>query len=1732
MSCIVKFNNKEMNLDDFINHLSSLSKNITGSKLQSLYNTVYNEVIHKIPSNNILFVLNDRNELSKQITNESVVVYEISSKSSPLTLLDKMNAFGNPFSLSKYNKDGKGGERVKKMFLTWIETGNNFGDNLATEELRQAYLNKLKDTFRGSKILSTTGIESTTANVMNYLMLKFGKYKTNDDIETSSRAEAESPRNTVKKNIYENYFSSSEERDEFYKKTEKNYVLKALNGLRIDPRFITVNETTRELRVELGKNDSFNNTVLDRLEKIGVYELKLDPINDNMSVITGTPHKLNEVRKDEYHREQWEKEKIILEEVRKEYNEYLLNTDDRNLRDFDIERKRELEQYNLEEAESPRNSSKPKTDNYKEWLNYKEESLNRIEKQLKQLHIDRTNPKKDLKKTLDSIQKLTLIKNELKNEIEQFSNNSVLLFSNLNTELDSLFNELDDINNLNFDTFGDKIKFLYEFITGQTFDNEGNTELKGLRNYDEAEYNIVRNKVEDLVKKYNTKIDEIRDNIIKNDITFHNNVTKNTDITEADIRKMLEARDDINFLEKYFLGIGQQSGKETLLPQILKSILETKKVAKESESENLKEKLLAIVNKFDKNQDFSFIFETNEQGVRTGNIVDAYSPEFRKAWYKFKSIMSNKDKDYISKYAEQMTWLKSNMDIIDFRKLPVIKQLYGHLYPSEFTFSDQEMQAYQAELEKELGSRFDEEMDNLLRMLEEFEISKELIERDVNHDLLDIVKINPYEFIKHYNSSNYTSAKFVKNNSGNSSPVFFDYKTGYFLPKREKFFTFDDNGNEITQSTGFYNEKFSKEIETDTNKLEYWRVMKDIYSNYINPTYGTGKMSYAKIERELFETVADKKGIFLKGGELISQALKAYKESFYERGYHKGNSNKVIANYNDTAKSEIDEMYKVLLNKETQELIDLSKQYKLNTNNADKKTLARNIASHLVLSNYSDDINKITASLLDMTALQKAREEVLPIANIILDSHKKITDRFGDERRKSIEKLENFINRVIKNQSEHYRGTDSMIGANISDSKWSKWLFDKMAHIPFLKRKLSDIKGKEGYLLSDTEKELLKFYNEAKEKGHNPNIEYRFTIGDTTYTNAKGTYFLEQDGKSPVVINSQDFEKAFQVHIENKISELGLDLNGAGLIQGVLKTIIIKALGLSPIGGIFNRMEGKNTNLIMDMTGNYWTPGNIPKVDAFMSFANILRILPERLQPKDLKKQQELKKLVILKDRLKLVQDRKNPLERNNDQSKFDFEKYTNLFAMAVDNPEFKNQLSVVLAILMDTKVKDINGNEVQIFDGNEFKIWDEIDGKLVLKDEFRTEENISNWENFAVDESNLENNQFLIQRNKMKNAISRTQGNYDEQDTILASKTIWGQVLILFKKWIFEHFQSRFSGGGKGDVDIFTGKKRVVGRYRYLANNNPALVTTGVIGLTTSLGLGIGAVGAIGISGLVAYKFIKNMYGGNQGIRKEAFNIRELAYFLRSTLISTLNFPLQMVNLGGKLGINMKYDGYSNSNLSEEEIGALRACAKEIATKLGYLAILLLAKGLLWDDDDDEDSSKRKFHNFTDNQISRMIDSVSMFQNPKALASDVSRNSAVMWAESVIKFTTGLTQGEFNTKEFVKTSPLPSVIQNSLNIGHKGFNMPYENNKEFAASEWYDEWIKDYKSEGEYSAKKEYTELRKQDEYKDVKSKISKQKDESYKEVLERLKNKQENHKPEKKKGRPKGSKNKPKEN
>jgi ABC-type multidrug transport system ATPase subunit len=70
------------------------------------------------------------------------------------------------------------------------------------------------------------------------------------------------------------------------------------------------------------------------------------------------------------------------------------------------------------------------------------------------------------------------------------------------------------------------------------------------------------------------------------------------------------------------------------------------------------------------------------------------------------------------------------------------------------------------------------------------------------------------------------------------------------------------------------------------------------------------------------------------------------------------------------------------------------------------------------MKNYSTDINKSTFALIDMETLQKAKEDTLPIANILLQANKKIKTIDGEERASSISKMQNWIDRVIKNKNE------------------------------------------------------------------------------------------------------------------------------------------------------------------------------------------------------------------------------------------------------------------------------------------------------------------------------------------------------------------------------------------------------------------------------------------------------------------------------------------------------------------------------------------------------------------------------------------------------------------------------------------------------------------------------------------------------------------------------------------
>jgi len=1384
---------------------------------------------------------------------------------------------------------------------------------------------------------------------------------------------------------------------------------------------------------------------------------------------------------------------------------------------------------------SPRNSQsssrneRPVTDNYIEYINYKKQQLEKVKQILKVLNRDKRNPKKDTANILEQIKKYHLIEADIKQDIETLQKNEIdLMFHAISEEIQGLSESLDNVGSIssshNVQDIKSRINFLYSFIKG--VDLEGNeTGIESLGGFNHPDFADITTAIDELYKKYLQTMSDIRDKIISEDISFASNIEGNNNISEAELAKMFNAENDINWLEKTFLGITNSSNNDTILPQILKSFLETKVALREAEVKRFQDRLNSAIKKLT-GSDFEFIFEKTKRGTKTGNIINLTSPLWRKAISSFMKL--NKDENLESRYKKKANWLKTNAEVIDIRKLKVVQELYGVEYEQYFKFSSEEMDDYEKHLQDILGPLYDDEINSVLNALLIFQEQKATYLEDTGNAYKNrnVARVDPWAFIDNYFSPTFLHSINYEAGTNSVESVFSDIQNIRFIPRKDVFVTFDEEGNEVYQDSGYYNSEFD-EIKNDVDKLEYWKVLREIYQDYVNPTYsdqGISDMSYAKFEETFIETLSSASKL-QKGTKLFKKGLHEFKALFYERGMNKDarqNDDFVISNYYDSANKDYRNLIQVLQFKNLQELKNLAAKENVNiTNLHEKADIVKEIALKLSLEGKSTDINKVTGALLDMTAIQKAKEDTLPIANIILDSHKMSKDSNGNERKNSISRMENWIDRIIKNKHEKYRGGASFIGNDITKRTWFGNMLDKVGEIPFINKYINK---KKMYLLSDNEKELLKHLTELKETGASRDASSSFNYaGNTYYIKKEGSvvkYLKKGETGAAISMTGEEYDDIFEKYIASKISELGLDLSVAGFIQGLLKVIIIKGLGLNPVSGIFNRIEGKNSAIIMDKTGKYWTKGNIHKANNFMAFANFIKILPERMKPDQLKKVQELEKFQIFLNNVNLIQDRKNELERQaekSDSTKRYLERF-NLYQMAVDNPEFKNQGAILLSILMDTKVKDLDGNETPIFDGKEFKIYNNVDGRLVLKPEYRTEENITNWENFDIDEIDLKNNQFFITRNKMKNAISRSQGNYDNLDIIDATKNIWGRSLTLFMKWMPEHFMQRFSSG-KG-IDLTTGESKLKGRYRYLWDNHPALFTTGMATLFMSFGMTpLSIFAGAGFTGFVAWKYFRDM-SKKEDIQREVSNTQEFIAFTKSIIIETLNYPLEALNIPKAI----KNDSYKKTSLTQEEANNLVAIAKELGIKLTMIAMLLLVKKMTWDDDDDKDSKRRQFHNFMDNQLNRNITTLSNWTNPNAFLSDVQRLAFLRYLSDVGNLLTELAKfddGEAITEYALKSSPLPRLIT-------KG-SMPWYDKKEYDNTQWEDRLIKDMNSDGEWSAKQEYLSIR-QDKREEIKERLvkegyegqalkdainkemnkalpKKKKDESYKSILEKTK-------------------------
>ena len=249
-----------------------------------------------------------------------------------------------------------------------------------------------------------------------------------------------------------------------------------------------------------------------------------------------------------------------------------------------------------------------------------------------------------------------------------------------------------------------------------------------------------------------------------------------------------------------------------------------------------------------------------------------------------------------------------------------------------------------------------------------------------------------------------------------------------------------------------------------------------------------------------------------------------------------------------------------------------------------------------------------------------------------------------------------------------------------------------------------------------------------------------------------------------------------------------------------------------------------------------------------------------------------------------------------------------------------------------------------------------------------------------------------------------------------------------------------RFSPGEGHDL-IF-GKKRVKGRYVHLLDSSGALVAGGAVAAGVTFGFGlpiVGGMAAVGVTKLVIRKFFKDTYAGE--IERETAFVTEFAATLVSILLETLNYPLRLVNVSGKYKILGKVDPFKklkqSNHMTEEQANNIAACTRELAMMLVWLNILLAFKALTWDDDDDKDSDRRKFHNFGDNQINRIINSMLTYSNPMYMWKDTSRLAVLDQTFKTLEMMTIIAGNEQAIKKFPKNlldaTPLPRVLYGTV---------------------------------------------------------------------------------------------------
>lgn len=1045
----------------------------------------------------------------------------------------------------------------------------------------------------------------------------------------------------------------------------------------------------------------------------------------------------------------------------------------------------------------------------------------------------------------------------------------------------------------------------------------------------------------------------------------------------------------------------------------------------------------------------------DSNGLLRDGIVQRYTSEFIDSFAemqdKFKTnisraldpSVSNTDRADLlnTTHTNRDNWLRSNTLTIDPRKIPEIQALF----PNQPHVDDN--QAHANELKKLLGETgYKEEIQKQIDKIEKYELALSL-EKEKLASVTGAAYLNKIKQFENRNNP-FIAADFFERKTYPTRGLSVDFtnmKYSYSVPLNKK---------------GFYDTNFEK-IEANPDLKEFH----DLLQNAINQIQDNltpelqaklSTTSLPQLQKPLMEIFADP---YLTTKAKMSLAYRRFMEfirSLYTINPQTPTDNSLVdvvtgkkldqvnSNFLQGAKDNIDRQTTVVFDKfllnTGKTVTKRNQKYKtswgtltpseelflienLNPSQVASlkktpnkvfsvKSVINDAVTHEIISENSFDLPKIVKLYTKLTMEFSARNEVLPSIKLMLEHYKMISNPETTNQGSKV------VNRIL--------GKPSNTGDRHFAVKQIESWFNRVALGN--NNKENEFIALPTYSTAEEERKALekRTRDSLTKEDKKKKIEYENIIKQ-----------IEEQLK-----NSKDKKEKSELgrkraYYDSQINLLGRKKSWSAVADANFAFIRVLGLGWNLSSQFTNLFEGQISNLTLGASGQYFSAQNLERANNII-FGSFLKNLTfnKISTPGARKAAAIMKKFDVMQDATNDLQkaSNKNPLDNAN--------KFLSPFAL-ISKVEYINQTPVVIAVLMDQMITSVDGTK-------SLNVWDAMNPDGSLKEEFRTEENVNNWEGGKGE-----------QYDRFTSLVGQTlafhHGDYSKIRGMMAAEQMGGKTILMFKRWATMWLQSRIAMPHVTLRNKEAGIQK--GRYRSHTKSTGA-ISGGIFGATilsgalTSFGMALPALLPVIGGAVLGYQVAKRLGMENGGTRttKEVLGVtsvlQESALTMKLVALKMIGIPLNTITGKQIINHNPFFASETNKDLAVDARN-FKANLSEIAIQLSLLGMATLVRAAWGDDPEDE-----KKYNLMSNKIGKLLKQTVMFLEVESLHSLFADFAIIRYLQNLQKFAvefalvfgtedlpvmkSGPSKGEYKVVKAFKSAFLPSMIRdkNPLTLG------------------------------------------------------------------------------------------------